>query len=436
MDFFEIIEKKKKGQQLNDEEYLWFIDSLTKGEIKDYQAAALLMAIYINGVSDNELFALTKALVDTSTIINPVPTNQLHITIDKHSSGGVGDKVSLIISPILAALGYDVVKLSGRGLSFTGGTIDKLEAIGINYEYNPHTFQNYLDKTHLVLMLQSKDIVPGDKKLYALRDVTGTVDSLPLIAASIMSKKIVINSNYIFLDVKVGEGAFFKTVSEAEKFSEHVLKISKYFNRKTIIHLTDMSQPLGRTIGNAIEVKEAIDFLQNKFDSYKLKDLIFQFCADILLDTNIVNNIDEGFKKVNEVIKNGEAYKEFLNYAKVFSTDFKIIENNTFFKPSYKQDIYATQCGYLNFKSVSKLGMIATYLGAGRFKKEDAIDYQAGIKLHFDCLDTSIKTNDLIATLYSNKPITVETIQMFEDNLVYEQIPNKNQPIILKKIKA
>lgn len=436
MDFFEIIEKKKKGQQLNNEEYLWFVKSILNDEIKDYQITALLMAIYINGLSDEELFALTKALVETSTIISPIATNYLKTTIDKHSSGGIGDKVSLIISPILSALGYDVVKLSGRGLSFTGGTIDKLESIGINYEYNPRTFQDYLDKTHLVLILQSKDIVPGDKKLYALRDVTGTVDSIPLIAASIMSKKIVINTDYIFLDVKVGEGAFFKTIEEAEIFSNHVLKISKHFGRKTIIHLTDMSQPLGRTIGNSIEVQEAINFLQNKFESYKLKELIYQFCADILVDTRKVNNLEEGIKKVNEVLENGLAYNAFLNYVKTFSVNFEAIKEHKFFNPIYKENIYARQSGYISFKSVSKIGIIATYLGAGRFKKEDNIDYQAGIKLYFDYLETNINNGDLIATLYSNKPISKEVIKMFNDNIIYEEKPIKNQPIIIKKISA
>lgn len=436
MDFFEIIDKKKKAQELNYDEYIKFIESVMNDEIKDYQAASLLMAIYINGLSDKELFFLTQALIETSTIISPIANNKLKLIIDKHSSGGVGDKVSLIISPILAALGYDVVKLSGRGLAFTGGTIDKLEAIDICYQYNPQTFQDYLDKTHLVLMLQSKDIVPGDKKLYALRDVTGTVDSIPLIAASIMSKKIVINSDYIFLDVKVGEGAFFKTIEEAEKFSELVLKISKHFNRETIIHLTDMSQPLGRTIGNAIEVKEAMDFLQNKFDSIKLKELIFQFCTDILVDTKIVSNEKEGYEKIKEVLESGKAYDAFLNYVKVFSSNYSAIINNSFFNPKYQQNIYADQDGYLGFKSVSKVGMIGTYLGAGRFKKEDKIDYQAGIKLHFDCLDTHIKKGDLIATLYSSKEISKDIIYMFNDNLIYYSKPNKNNPIILEKIKV
>ncbi len=434
MDFFEIINKKKNKQSLTYDEYFYFVNSLINGEMPDYQAAALLMAIYINGMNDTELFDLTQVLIDTSEKINPVANNFLHITVDKHSSGGIGDKVSLILSPILAALGYDVVKLSGRGLSFTGGTIDKLEAIGICDAYDSKTFQINLDKTHIALMLQSENIVPGDKKLYALRDVTGTVDSFPLIAASIMSKKLIIQSDYIFLDIKVGDGAFFKTVREAEQFSELILKIAQKFNRKTIIHLTSMSQPLGRAIGNAIEVKEAVDFLQNKFHSSTLKDLIFQFCADILIDSKVCSSYDDAIKQIENVLINKQAYNAFVNFVNTFSNDPQKVIADKYFDPQYKLDIYAPKDGYAFFNEVSEIGLLANHLGAGRFKKEDILDYQAGIWLYFDPYQY-VKQGDLIATLYANKPINNELSQKFLNNLVFNNEDISAPAMIIKKIK-
>lgn len=433
MTFLELIDKKKKGIELSTDEYFYFINSLINKQIPDYQAAAFLMAIYINGMSDEELFSLIKAMIDTSEIVSPIANNSLKISIDKHSSGGVGDKVSLILSPILAALGYDVVKLSGRGLSFTGGTIDKLESIGISYEYNSKTFQNDLDKTNIVLMLQTDNIVPADKILYALRNVTGTVDSFPLIAASIMSKKLVVKTDYIFLDIKVGEGAFLKTLDEAKQFSELILKISRKFNRKTFIYLTRMSQPLGRAIGNAIEVKETIDFLQNKFHSQNLKDLIFQFCADILVKTNVCSNEAEAIKKVTAVIENNQAYEKFINYAQAFGSGNSAITNGTFFNPKYELKIYAKQSGFLSFKKVSEIGFIANSLGAGRFKKGDEIDYHSGIKLHFDP-NQYVNENDIIATLYSSNPISNDIEQRFLDNLIFHEQEPKLEQIIIEKI--
>lgn len=433
MQILDLIEKKKNKFSLSKKEYFWFVELLVKNEIPDYQVSSLLMAIFINGMNDDELFNFTEALINNSKKINGIPNNFLNISIDKHSSGGVGDKVSLIISPILVALGYDVIKLSGRGLSFTGGTIDKLESIGISYEYNENNFQSLLDETHMILMLQSEDIVPGDKKLYALRDVTGTIDSFPLIAASIMSKKLIIENDYIFLDIKIGEGAFFKTIEKGEEFAKLVLKISKKFNRKTVIHLTNMNQPLGRTIGNAIEVKETIDFLQNKMESSNLKKLIYEFITDILIDTNIAKNKIEATSKINEVIHNKKAYYSFMNFVKTFSNDYKKVESNNYFNPKNKIEIFSKQDGYLHFESTKNLGLLSNFLGAGRFSKEDIINYDAGIELHFDPF-SYVEKDQKIATLYSNKEITNELINKFYDCLVYSNEFTQQKDIIIKKI--
>lgn len=434
MTILDLIEKKKNNISLSKTEYFWFIESLIQNKIPDYQVSSLLMAIFINGMTDDELFSFTEALIHNSKKIHGKPTNFLNISVDKHSSGGVGDKVSLILSPILVALGYDVIKISGRGLSFTGGTIDKLESIGISYEYDQNNFQSYLDKAHMALMLQSEDIVPGDKKLYALRDVTGTINSFPLIAASIMSKKLIVENEYIFLDIKIGEGAFFDTVEKGEEFSKLVLKISKKFNRKTIIHLTSMIQPLGRTIGNAIEIKETVDFLQNKIESDNLKKLIYDFAADILMDTNTIPNKEEALSKIDEVIQSGKAYNAFMNFVKTFSSDYKRVEEDNYFNPKNKVEIFAKQEGCLHFGSTKNLGLLSNSLGAGRFSKEDVIDFDAGIKLYFEPF-SSVTKGQKIATLYSNKEITNDLVDRFHDCLVYSNDCTKQKEIIIKKIK-
>lgn len=309
MKFLELIEKKKKAIPLNEDEYNFIIDGIINNNIPDYQVTSFLMATYFNSMTNDELFLFTKSIISHSLIIKPIASNNLHISVDKHSSGGVGDKVSLILSPILSALGYDVVKLSGRGLSFTGGTIDKLESIGITYEYNQDNFQKLIDQSHLVLMLQTNDIVPADKILYNLRNASATVDCLPLIASSIMSKKLVVETDYIFLDIKIGDGAFFKTIEEGEKFSKLAINIANKFGRKLIIHLTSMSQPLGRTIGNAIEIKETIEFLQGTSKSSVLKTLIYNFVADILIDTNVCASMGSAQELIDNVINDGSAYQ-------------------------------------------------------------------------------------------------------------------------------
>lgn len=433
MKFLELIEKKKKSIPLTIDEYDFMINGIVNNEIPDYQVTSFLMATYFNNMNDDELFAFTKSIMNYSLIIKPIANNTLNISIDKHSSGGVGDKVSLILSPILSAIGYDVVKLSGRGLSFTGGTVDKLESIGITCEYNKDNFQKLLDNTHFTLMLQTNDIVPGDKKIYDLRNASATVDCLPLIASSIMSKKLVIETDYIFLDIKIGDGAFFKTIEDGENFAKLAISIANKFNRKLIIHLTSMSQPLGRTIGNAIEVKEALEFLQGNFKSKILKELIYNFIIDILIDTNVCSSKIKAEEIIDSVIKNRKAYNSFLNFVEVFNGDLEKVKNNTYFQPKYKFEIYSNNNGYIRFKSTSKVGLIANLLGAGRFNKEDKIDNHAGIELFFDPNDY-VEKNKLIAILYSSNPIKNEIIEQFNLNIEISKNSELSQPIILEKI--
>lgn len=431
MTILDLIEKKKLNQPLNFREYKFFVDNFTKGLIPDYQASSLLMAIRLMGTNSDENYYLTKAMLESGTILKPIATNKLHILIDKHSSGGVGDKVSLILSPILVELGYDVAKLSGRGLAFTGGTIDKLESIGVDCVYSETEYQHQLEKNHMFLMMQGQDIVPADKKMYALRDVTGTVDSIALMASSIMSKKLAIETNYIFLDIKVGNGAFCKDLDMAILLANKILEISEKFNRKTIIHLTQMSTPLGRYVGNRMEVKETLDFLQNNIESENLKDLIYNFVADILMDTNVLNSKELAFKKIDEILDNHSAFNRFIEYVKNQSGDYLSLVNNTYWNPKYKVEVKAPISGYLEFKSTSEVGMIAAKLGAGRFKKGDPLDFDAGIYLNKE--DNSyVKEGEVVATLYSNKEISSDLVNDYLNNLIFNLEKKANKPIILK----
>jgi pyrimidine-nucleoside phosphorylase len=310
MDILNIIEKKRLSQTLNEAEILFFINEYTKNKtIPDYQAAAFLMACAINGLNSDETFYLTNAMLHSGNMVNlkSVPG----IKIDKHSTGGVGDKVSFILTPICVALGLKVAKLSGKGLGHTGGTIDKLESIGVNCNLRSSQALKLLDKVGAYIMAQTSDIVPADKMLYNLRNATSTVQSLPLIAASIVSKKLALCTDYVFLDVKVGDGGFCPTLACAKELAHIMLNMFKRFKRKAIIHITNMQQPLGRAIGNAIEIKASIDFLNNKPENQEIKDLIYDFATDILLTVKKAKTRKEALGKVNEVITNGTALKCF-----------------------------------------------------------------------------------------------------------------------------
>ncbi len=420
MSFLNILNKKKLNVPLTKKECFEFIDNVISGDVQNYQISALLMAIYFNGLSDDEMFWITEAICAKSDKIEPIATNKLNLVIDKHSSGGIGDKVTLIISPILAAIGYDVVKLSGRGLGHTGGTIDKLESIGVCYEYDRSNFQKLLNETNIMIMLQSASLVPADKKLYALRDTTLTIDSFPLIAISIMCKKLVIKSDYIFLDIKIGSGAFCKTYEDGEKLANLIQKIANHFNRLVKIHLTDMDQPIGHAVGNAIEIKETMDFLQNKSTSQQLHDIIYKFCIDILIETSVCSNIEDAKKMIDDVINSGKAYQYMINFIEKMNGDTKSVINNNYFNPIHSIEIKANQSGKLSFSNAELVGEISRDLGAGRISKDDLIDYQAGIKLNFDPYQY-VEKGQLIATLYSSSKIDNSFIDRFNKLLIYKK---------------
>ncbi|MDR1782481.1 MAG: thymidine phosphorylase [Bacilli bacterium] len=430
MNIIDIIIKKKDKLKLSEDEIDYFINGYVNNEIKDYQISSLLMSIVLNGMDEDETYYLTKAMVNSGEVIDL--SSIKGISVDKHSTGGVGDKVSLILGPILAACGLKLAKMSGRGLGHTGGTIDKLESI-------PHLKTNLSDKEYLkqvndiglAIIAQTKDLVIADKKLYALRDVTGTVQSIPLIASSIMSKKIACNTDCILLDVKVGKGAFMKTIDEAQELSKLMIKIGKRFNKKIRAVITDMNIPLGKAIGNNLEIIEAIDILNNK-GSKRLRELCIDLAIIMLLETKIVNNKDEAYLMVNNVLNNGLALQKFVAFIKAQHGDDSYIENpNKFDKSKNIIPIKAKKEGYLNGIDALQIGKLSLELGAGRHVKEDVIDYSAGIVFKKEINDY-IMINDIIAYLHTNKDIKDEYINMFEDAITI----NDNKIANLSLIKA
>lgn len=406
MRIIDIINKKVENQTLTKEEIDFFIKEYVAENVPDYQAAALLMAIRLNGLSDAETAQLTDAMMHSGEVLDWSYLNK--IIVDKHSTGGVGDKVSIALCPILAALGLTVAKMSGRGLGHTGGTLDKLESIdGYNFSVTDQQFRDLVEKHGIAIVGQNQKLVPADKKIYALRDVTGTVQSIPLIASSIMSKKLATGSNCILLDVKCGNGAFMKDINEAKKLGKLMIEIGKKLNRKIAVEITNMQQPLGKTIGNKIEVLEAIDTL-NGHGPKDFTEIIYSSGSTLLVLAQKAKDEVEARKMIDEVINNKKAYNKFLEWISAQGGNIKVFEKDSkWFNPQYKQEIIANQSGYLKIKSAIDFGLVAMKLGAGRSKKEDFIDYEAGIYLNKSS-NEYVNKGDVLFTLYSSKPINPE----------------------------
>lgn len=406
MRIIDIINKKVENQTLTKEEIDFFIKEYVAENVPDYQAAALLMAIRLNGLSDAETAQLTDAMMHSGEVLDWSYLNK--VIVDKHSTGGVGDKVSIALCPILAALGLTVAKMSGRGLGHTGGTLDKLESIdGYNFSVTDQQFRDLVEKHGIAIVGQNQKLVPADKKIYALRDVTGTVQSIPLIASSIMSKKLATGSNCILLDVKCGNGAFMKDINEAKKLGKLMIEIGKKLNRKIAVEITNMQQPLGKTIGNKIEVLEAIDTL-NGHGPKDFTEIIYSSGSTLLVLAQKAKDEVEARKMINEVINNKKAYNKFLEWISAQGGNIKVFEKDSkWFNPQYKQEIIASQSGYLKIKSAIDFGLVAMKLGAGRSKKEDSIDYEAGIYLNKSS-NEYVNKGDVLFTLYSSKPINPE----------------------------
>ena len=391
----DIINKKRLGEELTYKELDTFFNGYLEGTIPDYQMSSLLMAICINGMSDEEIFALTKIFIDSGDVLEFAGIDG--IKVDKHSTGGIGDKTTLVIAPIVASLGIPVVKMSGRGLGYTGGTIDKLESIpGYRIDLSDDEIMNQIKDINVVITGQTACLVPMDKVIYALRDVTATVSSIPLIASSIMSKKIAGGADKIIIDIKVGNGALLQTREEADKLSELMIKIGKVYDREVRTIISDMDAPLGYSIGNSLEVLEAIDVLEGKERDNPFVDLCIELASHMVsMGKNI--SLEEAKILVIGSIEDGSAYQKFLELVKHQNGNIQKIKvsENTY-------TVKAKSSGILKKINALELGKLSLALGAGKEKITDKIDYTVGIKIS-KLIGYSVKKGDVLATIYYNK---------------------------------
>ena len=399
MNIQDIIEIKRDGHKLSKEQIEYFVNNYTNGNITDYQAAALVMAIYINGMDEEEITNLTLAMANSGDILD---LSELGIVVDKHSTGGIGDKVTLILAPIIASLGIPVAKMSGRGLGYTGGTADKLEAIpGYNVVLDEKQFIENVKEIGISLITQTANLAPADKKVYALRDSINCVESIPLIASSIMSKKIASGANKIVLDVTCGSGAFMKTKENAKKLAETMEKIGKLAERETVAVITNMDQPLGKYVGNTLEVIEAIEALNGHWQE-DVKEVVLLLGANMIKLAGKGDDLEENKVKMLEQIENGEALSKFKELVVKQGGDASYIEDlEKFPKAKYKLPVIATKSGIVNKLNAEEVGKIAMKLGAGRLRKEDEIIKEVGIELNKK-VGNNVEIGDILAYIHGN----------------------------------
>ena len=401
MRMVDLILKKKAGEALSKEEIEFIITNYVNGNIPDYQMSALTMAICFQGLNDDEQFNLTKAMLESGDQLDLSSIDG--ICVDKHSTGGVGDKTSLVVAPIVASCGLKIAKMSGRGLGHTGGTLDKLESIpGFNISLSSDDFFKQVKEIGVAIVGQTLNITPADKKLYALRDVTGTVDNVGLIASSIMSKKLASGAHSIIIDVKVGDGAFMKTLDDARCLAKALVSIGKRFGRNIEAVLTDMDSPLGEMVGNANEVIEAIETLKGRGPS-TFEKLCKKLSCELLLLTNYCKNEEEAYKLIDEKIASGDALSKLKEMIEWQGGDPKVIEDYSLF-PQHKKEIkvLSEQSGYIKRLEALEIGLSAMLLGAGRESKEDNVDLSVGIKVCKKVGDY-VSKGDTLAILYANE---------------------------------
>lgn len=412
MNILEIIEKKRDKKELTKEEIEFFVNGYTNGEIADYQVAALVMAIFLNGMTKQETTNLTLAMANSGEILDLSNLNKT--IVDKHSTGGVGDKVSICLLPLVASLGVPVAKMSGRGLGFTGGTVDKMQSIpGYKTEIDMSSFVKNVENIGISMISQTMNLAPADKKLYALRDSISCVESIPLIASSIMSKKIASGAEKIVIDVTVGKGAFMKNMQDAEKLANEMIEIGKLANRETVCILTNMDEPLGYAVGNNLEVIEAIEFLQGKMPK-DLKEVVLELGSYMINLAGLGDNLEENKSKMLENINNGKAFDKFAEMVKNQGGDITYLGNiNKFEKAKFIEPVKAENSGYIHEINAEEVGKIACNLGAGRIRKEDKIDYTVGIKLCKKVSENVLQGED-IAYIYSND---IERLQVARKKL-------------------
>ena len=434
MNILEIIEKKRDKKELTNEEIKFFITEYTNGNIADYQASALIMAIFLNGMTKQETTDLTMAMANSGEILDLSKLGE--IIVDKHSTGGVGDKVSLILLPLVASVGVPVAKMSGRGLGFTGGTVDKLESIpGYITNIDMNIFVQNVEKIGISMISQTLNLAPADKKIYALRDSISCVESIPLIASSIMSKKIASGAEKIVIDVTVGSGAFMKNMEDAKKLANEMIKIGELANRETVCVLTNMDEPLGISVGNNLEVIEAVESLKGNMPE-DVKEVVLELGANMMKLAGKGNDIDENKKILMENILNGKAFIKFLELVGKQGGDIEYLKNiSKFEKAKYIEKIYSLEEGYISNINAKEIGKLVCNLGAGRVRKEDKIDNTVGVKIKKKVGDY-VKKGEEIAEIFINKEnLVMQTKKNILDIFKYSKEKVDKPKVIISVIK-
>ena len=433
MRMVELIEKKRNGFPLSGDEIKYIINGYVKGNIPDYQISALAMAIYYKGMNSTEISELTSAIVESGEKIDLTPIGSF--IVDKHSSGGVGDKTTLIVAPLVASCGLPVAKMSGRGLGHTGGTIDKLSSIpGLKLEMEQEEFISQVKRVGIAIISQTANLVPADKKLYALRDVTATVDSLPLIASSIMSKKLASGADGIVLDVKYGSGAFMSSQKEAEQLANIMVEIGRNFGRQTVAVISNMDQPLGRAVGNSLEVLEAIDCLQGNGPA-DLMELCYELASWMLIVGHKADSVPEARQILYEALQSGKAWKKFLDFISAQGGDVQKVYNKDLELSPITVDYNSTQEGYIHKIDARTIGKCAMLLGAGRETKESEIDLGAGVYLLRKSGDY-VKKGDLLLRLYtSRKEKSDSALQLLTEGIIIKDYPPAINSVVSNVVK-
>lgn len=432
MRMVDLIAKKRDGQSLSKEEIEWIVTGYTNGEIPDYQMSALTMAIFYQDMTDQEITDLTLAMANSGDVVNL--ENIEGIKVDKHSTGGVGDTTTLVLAPLVASVGVPVAKMSGRGLGYTGGTLDKLEAIpGFQIELSEDKFVELVNESKVAVIGQSGNLAPADKKLYALRDVTATVDSIPLIASSIMSKKIAAGADAIVLDVTTGDGAFMKNLEDAKRLASTMVQIGKLANRQTMAVISDMSQPLGEAIGNSLEVVEAIETLQGKGPK-DLEEMCYVLGSQMVVLAKKADALEQAREMLEEALHSGKAFAKFKEMVANQGGDVSVIDHpEKLLTAKYEIELPAKQSGVITKLVANELGIAAMMLGAGRKTKEDTIDFAVGLKLRKK-VGEAIQEGESVLTIYANQP--AEEIQDVVA-LLYQNIeigPSGQEPPLIHGI--
>ncbi|CBW27496.1 pyrimidine-nucleoside phosphorylase [Halobacteriovorax marinus SJ] len=427
---YDIIAKKRDGKTLTDTEIKWFIAGVTNKSITDYQMSALLMAIYIKGFDKAETASLTDAMLFSGSTISFEGVD----VIDKHSTGGVGDKASFILAPIAHAAGVKVPMMAGRGLGHTGGTIDKVESIkGFKTSLSLEEFKKAVDKNRMALIGQTGEIAPADKKIYALRDVTATVDSIPLITASIMSKKLAEGANGIVMDIKTGSGAFMKTRQKAKALGKSLRDTATRFDKKMLTMITDMNQPLGEAVGNSLEIIESIEVLKNKGPK-DITDISVELAGAMIYLAEITKTHKAGIKKAKEVLKNGKALESFRELIRLQGGDHKVVDDYSRLPLAKNtKEVLATKSGYISSIACQEFGEHVVTLGGGRKKTEDLIDFGVGFIVH-KCVGQKVKKGEKLVTIYYNND-QAEIVKNIEEEILTKNIKIKDaKPKVIKPL--